>query len=107
MDKFSFRPNSPGMRIIWFLQFKPEEGKSKQVDLYIPTPFNNEWHNASGLNKTLENLNIVQKVCHEIKEETTATQKETTFITYIKKLKDLLKNLTNEPPTDKKDDETE
>jgi len=94
METFSFKPFSPGIRFLWFIQFKnsdslPNENLSNRklpMDLYIPSPFNNEWHNASTSYKSaLESLDKIQKVCSEIKNDASSITKKNFFNKIYKK----------------------
>lgn len=102
MEYFPFKPFSPGVRTLWVLQFKgqtPEEENKRPrlpVDLFIPSPFANEWFNTSATTqnqKALEYLDEIQKTCKEIKQEAKITEKFETLEDYLKKANDLFKNL--------------
>jgi hypothetical protein len=110
MGEFSFKPYSPGIQTLWFIQFKPQEAnynKKLPVDLYIPSPFSNDWYNTSeqDYRKALQNLNTIVQVCSDFQQEASKNTEEISFLKYINKIKDLLKN--NENPQDKKDEEPE
>ena len=88
-------PFSPGIKVLWFIEFNSSiDNKPINGDLYIPSPFKNEWLNATKLkeHKISDNLKKIEKLCSEIKKEVPKTTDKMSLMRYLDKIKGMLRN---------------
>jgi hypothetical protein len=89
-------PVSPGVRTLWMLKFKPTEPNMPKisVDLFIPSPFGNEWITAN-LEDNLKAkalLGKIQKQCDDLKSECKEVQQSDPSQQRLDKAQHLFKN---------------